>query len=46
MEHEEYINIVVPRELKKKLKIYAANHETNIKQVVIEALERFLKDKK
>ena len=37
------LNIEIPKKLKKEIKLYLANNDGTIKEVVVEALEDYLK---
>ena len=41
-----YINVQVPKELKKQLELYCVHHEKSIKEVVTEAIGNFLETDK
>lgn len=43
---ETQLNLWIPKELKKQLQKHAADQETSLKEVIIAALEKYLKEPK
>jgi len=43
---KERLNLEVPKELKKKIKLYAVKNDSTIQEVIVEAVEDYLKNQK